>query len=68
MMDLTQKLTKSMPRRCSVWDIYTSEKYLCKKLGNKDGGRCLLEGGVFSGAYGNSYVFVSIYISNILWK
>ena len=40
-----------------------------QEIGNKlDGGGCLLEGGVFLGAYGKSYAFVSIYISNNLWK
>ena len=28
------------------------EKYLCKNLGVKEGGGRLLEGGIFSGAYG----------------
>ena len=31
---------------------YGGEKYLCKNLGVKGGGGHLLEGGVFSGAYG----------------
>ena len=32
--------------------LHGVKKYLCKKLGVKEGGGCLLEGGVFSGAYG----------------
>ena len=28
------------------------EKYLCRNLGVKEGGGCLLKGGIFSGTYG----------------
>ena len=49
------KLTKSMPRRRSIWGIYTREKYLCKNLGVKEGGGRLLEGGMFSGTYGTKF-------------
>ena len=45
-MELSQKLPKSMPRRRSLWDIYTRENYLCKKLEVKEGEWRLVEGGV----------------------
>ena len=53
-MELNPKLTKSMPRsrRRLLQRVYTRKKYLCKKLGVKEGGGHLLEGGVFLGAYG----------------
>ena len=41
-----------MPRRCSLWGIYMRKIYLCKKTAVKEGGGCLLEGGVFSRTYG----------------
>ena len=37
-----------MPRRHSVWGVYTREKYPCKNLGVKGGGGRLLEGDIFS--------------------
>ena len=52
-MELNLKL---MPRsrRHLLRGVYTRKKYLCKKLGVKEGGGHLLEGGVFSGAYDTS--------------
>ena len=52
MTELSQKLTKSMPRRRSIRGVYTREKYQCKNLGVKEGGGRLIEGGVFLGTYG----------------
>ena len=43
-MELTKKLTKSMPTRCLP-------QVLSKKLMVKERGRCLLEWDIFSGAY-----------------
>ena len=37
-----RKLTKSMPRRCSIQGIHMREKHLCKNLGVKEG-VCLKE-------------------------
>ena len=54
MTELKQKLAKSMPSRRSIGSIYTKEKYLCIKLWVKEGGGCLLEGGVFSRTYSTS--------------
>ena len=48
--------------------IYTREKYLCKKMGSKEGGRCLLGNGIFSGAYGiyiYIYIYICIYLSGV---
>ena len=47
MTELTQKLTKSMPKQHVLWVVYKKENTLCKKLG----GGHLLEGGLFLGAY-----------------
>ena len=46
MMKLNQKLTKMFD---TAW-----EKDLCKNLGVKEGGKCLLNGGIFSRTYGNN--------------
>ena len=35
MTELNQRLLQSKPRRCSIWRVYTMEKYLCKNLGLK---------------------------------
>ena len=52
MTELNQKLTKSMPRRCSIRAIYTKEKYLCTNLEVKEEGGHLLERGpIFWGIY-----------------
>ena len=55
-IELNLKLTKSLPRRHSLWGVYMRKKYLCKKLGVKEGGGHLLQGGVFWGAYGITHV------------
>ena len=47
MTGLNQKLTKSMPRRCSMLGDYMREKYLYKNLGVKERGR------VFAHIFGN---------------
>ena len=63
--EINQKLAKSMPRRRLLRGIYTRKTYLYKKLGVKEGGRRLLEGSIFSGAYGMCnicyYTFVICY-------
>ena len=46
--ELNQKLAKSIPSRCLLQRVYTRKICLCKKMGVKEGGWCLLEGGVFS--------------------
>ena len=48
--ELNQILTKN-PENAQYRGAYIGEKYLCKNLGVKEGGGCLLEGGVFSGTY-----------------
>ena len=50
-MELNQKLTKHSQKTLDTGRLH-GEKYLCKNLGVKEGGGCLLEGGVFLGAYG----------------
>ena len=47
MTELNQKLTKSMPRRCSIRAVYTREKHLCTNLGVKEEGGHLLKGSYF---------------------
>ena len=51
-IDDGQKLTKSMPRKCSTWGIYTREITLLKNFAVKEGEGRLLKGGVFSETYG----------------
>ena len=42
-----------MPGRSSIGGVFIrGKKYLCKKLGGKEGGGHLLKGGVFSRSYG----------------
>ena len=51
--ELKQRLTKSMPGRSSIGGVFIrGKKYLCKKLGGKEGGGHLLKGGVFLRSYG----------------
>ena len=58
-IELTQKLTKSMPRRRSIRVIYTREKYLCTNLGVKEEGGHLLEGGLFFWVYTRSVCYMN---------
>ena len=51
MTELNQKLTKHSQKMLDTGCLHGG-KNLCKNLGVKEGGGCLLEGGVFSGAYG----------------
>ena len=52
MTELNQKLTKHSQKTLDTGCLHGG-KYLCKNLGVKEGGGRLLEGGIFSGAYGN---------------
>ena len=53
MMELNQKLTKHSQKMLNTGRLHRGNiAYLCKNLGFKEGGGCLLEGGVFSGIYG----------------
>ena len=54
MTELNQKLTKHSRNMLDTGCLH-SEKLLCKNLGVKDGGECLLEGGLFSGTHGNKH-------------
>ena len=51
-MELT--LTK---RRDLVQGVYTREKYICEKLGIKEGGGCLINGSTLLGAY-DTYMYL----------
>ena len=53
MTKLNQKLTKHSQKTLDTGRLHGG-KYLCKNLGVKEGGGHLLEGGVFSEAYGNN--------------
>ena len=46
-MELSQNNTKSMARRRWIQAVYTWEDYLCRNLGDEEGGGYLLKGGVF---------------------
>ena len=46
-----------------MWGVYTGGKYLGKKLGVKEGGGRLLEGGVFLGAYGRYVIHLAYVLS-----
>ena len=48
--ELNQNPTKYSRKTLDMGCLH-GEKYQCKNLGIKEGGGCLLEGGVFSGAY-----------------
>ena len=50
MMELNQKLNKSLPRR-RYWAFTRGEKIHMQEIGVKEGEGHLLEGGIFSGAY-----------------
>ena len=39
MLKVNQKITRSIVRRCLIWDAYTRVKYSCKNFGAKRGGR-----------------------------
>ena len=52
MMDLNQKLIKSMPREDTCCSMFTiRQKCLCKKLGVKKWGGYLPEKDIFSGVH-----------------
>ena len=40
--------------------LHGGKKYICKKLEVKEGGGCLLEGGVFLGAYGKVNLKITV--------
>ena len=56
MTELNQKLTKHsrIQRMLNTGHLH-GKNLLCKNLGFKDGGECLVEGGLFSGTYGNKH-------------
>ena len=47
MVELSQKVTRSVPKGCSLQGVYTREKDLCKNLGVKEGGGVCSKGANF---------------------
>ena len=56
-----QKLTKSIPRRHSIRAVYTREENPMQNFGTKEGGACLLKGGVFLGTYSTIITIIDYY-------
>ena len=66
-MELNQKLAKHYQKTLNTECVHRG-KYLHKNLGVKEGGGCLLKGGIFSGTYsiGNVYGQVMLYVKSYL--